>query len=67
MSVGIGIALMAVASFTLVPAALTGSIPTTTSRRISRNERPKEFWATCIVMSSAALVGLGMIVVALVA
>ena len=64
-SLGIGVALVVVAASTLIPAVLTGSIPTTTSRQIRRHERPTEFWATFTVMAVAATVGAGMILVSL--
>lgn len=60
---GVGLALIAVAAFHLIPAALTGEIPTTTSRRIRRHET--EFWITCGVFSVAAAIGLGLVVTAM--
>ena len=60
---GVGLALIAVAAFHLIPAALTGEIPTTTSRRIRRHET--EFWIACVVFSVAAVIGLGLVVAAL--
>ena len=64
-TLGVGLALILVAAFHLIPAALTGSIPTTTSRRIRRDERPAEFRTTCFVFSTAAIVGLGLVIAAL--
>lgn len=67
MSLGVGLALIAVAALHLIPAALTGTIPTTTSRRIRRDERPTEFWGTCIVFGAAASAGVGIVAAALLA
>ena len=61
MTLGIGVALIVVAAFHLLPAFTTGEIPTTTSRRIRRDERPSEFWGTCIVMGAAAALGTGLL------
>ena len=63
---GIGLALLFVAAFHLVPAALTQSIPTTTAKRISRAEMPTQFWGTCAVMGAAALVGIALLLASLI-
>ena len=62
-ALGVGLALILVAAYHLIPAALTGSIPTTTSRRIRRHET--EFCVACLVFSVAGAVGLGLVLAAL--
>jgi hypothetical protein len=58
---GIGMALLAVAAYHLIPAALTGEIPTTSARRVSRDANPTEFWMACLVFAVAAALGFGMV------
>jgi hypothetical protein len=52
---------MAVSAYHLIPAALSGEIPTTSARRICRDTKPTEFWVTCLVFAGAAALGLGMV------
>jgi hypothetical protein len=63
MMLGIGMALIAVAAYHLIPAVLTGEIPTTTSRRIRRSEA--EFRGACVVFSIAGLMGLSLVLASL--
>ena len=62
---GIGVALIAVAAYHLVPALMRGRIPRTGGRFFTRDERPTEFRITVWVFTGAAIIGLVLVVVSL--
>ena len=62
---GIGIALIAVAAYHLVPALMRGRMPRTGARFFTRDERPTEFRITVGVFTAAAIIGLVLVVASL--
>lgn len=59
---GVGLALILVAAFHLVPAFTKGQIPKTMGKPLSKAEHPTEFLITTCVFSAAALAGAMLII-----
>ncbi len=64
-NVGLGLALIAVARYHLVPALTSGTIQKTMGKPLTRADDPTQFQVAIYVFSGAAIVGVVLVLVGL--